>query len=277
MTESQKPSIAVFGGTGHMGEHDNGNSKVASLEHAGAIVVTYTDQQLVKALSGIDTVVVALSSKGHHTKDMLLEALPRTNVSLYIPSEFGVDHEVHDFSAGLWNSKKEHSAKVKTVMPKLKICRVYCGLFTEDTFIVPYLGLQASSGKFEAVGSADQKISFTSITDLGKAIASLGTMPLDSIPPAIHIASDTISPRAVAELWNASKSTKIVVSEVDLKGFKDAALAADPVNLGACLRFLQGEGKIDHSQLGLGNDNELVNPGQSKWEWTPVEKWVETV
>lgn len=253
------------------------NSKVAVIEKAGAVIRTYTDSTLLDSLHGVDILVCALNLSGHHTKDALLEVLPKTKISLYIPSEFGVDHSIHDFKHPLWDSKKEHAITAQKARAEIKVCRVYCGLFLEDSLTVPYLGLQTSSGKFEAIGSADQKISFTSIVDNGKVIASLGTLPIGDVPDEVRVASDTISPKAVAELWNAKKENKIVVSQVDLKEFKEKTLGAETVGAGACLRFLQGEGKIDHSEAGLGNHNELVNPGESKWKWSKVAGWMDTV
>lgn len=295
-----KPTIAVLGGTGHTGQHimnalisstfrssysqvilltrqDAINSKVAELEKAGAVIRTYTEFTLLNSLHDVDILVCALNTSGHHTKDALLEILSKTNISLYIPSEFGVDHSIHDFKHPLWDSKKAHSTGAQKAKREMKVCRVYSGLFLEDSLTVPYLGLQTSSGKFEAIGSADQKISFTSIVDNGKVIASLGTLPIDEVPDEVRVASDTISPKAVAELWNAKKDKKIAVSEVDLKAFKETSLNAETVSAAACLRLLQGEGKIDHGAAGLGNHNELVNPGESKWKWTKVAEWVDTV
>lgn len=253
------------------------NSKVADLEKAGAVIRTYTDSTLLNSLHDVNILVCALNLSGHHTKDALLEVLSKTKISLYIPSEFGVDHSIHDFKHPLWDSKKEHAITAQKARPGIKVCRVYCGLFLEDSLTVPYLGLQTSSGKFEAIGSADQKISFTSIVDNGKVIASLGTLTIGDVPDEVRVASDTISPKAVAELWNAKKENKIVVSQVDLKEFKEKTLGAETVGAGACLRLLQGEGKIDHSEAGLGNHNELVNPGESKWKWSKVAGWVDTV
>ena len=36
-----------------------------------------------------------------------------------------------------------------------------------------------------------------------------------------------------------------------------------------------GEGKIKHTIDGLGNDDELVNPGQSLWTWRTMRQYAE--
>lgn len=41
--------------------------------------------------------VIRLASKGHHYKLKLVEALPKSSVKLYFPSEFGVDHYKNTF------------------------------------------------------------------------------------------------------------------------------------------------------------------------------------
>ena len=35
--------------------------------------------------------------------------------------------------------------------------------------------------------------------------------------------------------------------------------------------FLMGDGGITHTPTFLGNDNDLVNPGQQLWKWRTVE------
>jgi hypothetical protein len=64
----------------------------------------------------------------------LLQALPETDICLYIPSEFVVDHTIHDFLHPEWDAKKHHFAIAQEVLPKsTKVVRVFIGLFLEDS------------------------------------------------------------------------------------------------------------------------------------------------
>ena len=57
------------------------------------------------------------------------------------------------------------------------------------------------------------------------------------------------------------------VTEIELQKYKDettAELSWDPA---AYLRFLMGENCINHTSNGLGNVNDLVNPGEKLWVW----------
>jgi hypothetical protein len=76
----------------------------------------------------------SIGSQGHAFKEALLQALPETDICLYIPSEFGVDHTIHDFLHPEWDAKKHHFAIAQEVLPKsTKVVRVFIGLFLEDS------------------------------------------------------------------------------------------------------------------------------------------------
>lgn len=74
----------------------------------------------------------------------------------------------------------------------------------------------------------------------------------------------------MSELRNEKKENDIDVNEVDMKEFNGKTWGAENVDAGACLRPLQGEGKINHSTAGCGNHCKLVKSGESKWKWCQV-------
>jgi hypothetical protein len=74
----------------------------------------------------------------------------------------------------------------------------------------------------------------------------------------------------------AAGAGNIEVTEIPLDEYKKektAKLSSDPADY---LRFLAGEDKIDHTDAGLGDDNELVNPQQLLWEWTTLTDLAES-
>ncbi len=203
-------------------------------------------------------------------KDAIAEALPGTSVKVYFPSEFGVDHTVHDFPHVEWDYKKKHAARATELCPGVKVCRIYPGLFLESS-IGPWFGFDTKNGKYEAIGSQDKKIGFIGMDDLGMVTAAVASLPKDKIPNEVHVAGDNRSTKEIAKVMMDAGAGSIEVVEVDLDKYKKETLEAGPKNPAVCLRFLMGEGNIDHTSAGLGNDNELVNPGEQKWKWKKME------
>lgn len=282
--------VAIAGATGHLGKHvvsaflssplkndfseiiilsrHGGNSKefLSPVTNVKVTTRTYTEEHLHEALEGVDILVNTIGASGHAFKEKLLRALPNTNVQVYLPSEFGVDHYVHDFPHLEWDQKKRHVELARELIPHKKVCRVFCGLFLEDS-IGPWFGLDTKHSRYESVGSAKTPISFTSLGDVGKTVASLCTLAPNLIPDRVHVAGDTRSISEVADIMGAAGAGKVDVEEIDLNKYKQettAKLSKDPA---AFLRFLMGEGNIRHTPDGLGNDNDLVNRDEQLWKW----------
>ncbi|KAF7114703.1 hypothetical protein CNMCM5793_009654 [Aspergillus hiratsukae] len=230
----------------------------------------YDEDNLPAALEDVDVLVNTIGASGHAFKEKLLRALPSTGVQVYFPSEFGVDHYVHDFPHGEWDQKKRHFELARELIPLVKVCRVFCGLFLEDS-IGPWFGFDTARGKYESVGSAKSLVSFTGLEDVGRAVASLAAMPLMSIPDVVHIAGDTRSIEEIARVMEGAGAGSIEVTEVDLVKYKEETtrkVSNDPARY---LRFLMGENKINNTPSGLGSDNELVNRQETTWRWKTME------
>lgn len=288
------PTVAILGATGHLGSHITSAllspstrplfSQVILLsrhqpsspqlsqwqDSASATLRTYSETNLAAYLAGVDVLINAIGPSGHDFKDRLLRALPDSPVKLYIPSEFGVDHYVHDFPHPEWDRKKAHFALARRLVPDVKICRVFIGLFLEDS-VGPWFGFDTKRGRYESVGPKGTPVSFTALGDVGRAVARLAGLKPEDVPEEVHIAGDTVSMGGVAEVMGEAGAGKIVVTEVDFGAFKKKTVeeggTEDPSQY---LRFLMGEGKIDHSDGGIGNDNELVNPEEKYWRWRTV-------
>lgn len=161
------------------------------------------------------------------------------------------------------------------------MCRVFNGLFLDDS-IGPWFGFDTAHGKYEAVGSADAVVSFTSLADTAKAVARLASMPKDVVPDMVYLAGVSKSVREIAAIMETEQQQqqtagggeggagRIQVTKVPLRPFKEKTLTANVRDPAQILRFLMGEGKINHTANGFGNANELVNPEEKYWKWKTV-------
>ncbi|KAF5639737.1 isoflavone reductase family [Fusarium tjaetaba] len=240
--------------------------KAENLIKRGASLRLYTEDSLEEALAGVDVLINTVGPSGHHFKESLLRSIPASGVKLYFPCEFGVDHYVHDFQHEEWDAKKAHFQLASELIPDRSICRVYAGLFLEDS-IGPWFGFDTKSGKYEAVGDPGQKTSYTSMYDVGKALAILASQPVGTIPPEVHLSGDSKSMAEIAEIMEANGAGRIQVTSVPLESYKASVLAKPSPTPERYLRFLMGEGKIHHSTDGIGNQNDLVQVtgGLSTW------------
>ncbi|PYH93653.1 isoflavone reductase family protein [Aspergillus ellipticus CBS 707.79] len=289
---ASRPVVAIAGATGHLGKHvasaflssplSSRFSEIILLSRQGSppesagpdtkvklTVRKYDEENLIDALQGVQVLVNTVGASGHAFKEKLLRALPQTDVQVYFPSEFGVDHYIHDFPHLEWDQKKKHVALAEQLVPGIKVCRVFCGLFLEDS-IGPWFGFDTKNGRYESVGSPQTPASFTSLGDVGKAVASLAALPKEQIPNAVHIAGDTRSIAEIASIMEGEGAGRVEVTEIELPKYKEettAMVSKDPARF---LRFLVGENKINHTREGLGNDNELVNPKQQLWKWADL-------
>ncbi|KAJ5733948.1 hypothetical protein N7493_002734 [Penicillium malachiteum] len=286
MASSIRPVVGIAGATGHLGQHvtsaflsplfrdqfsevillSRKESSTSASENKKYTTRKYDETNLKDALQGVDILVDTIGHSGHTFKANLARALPHTNVRIYFPSEFGVDHYVHDFPHLEWDQKKKNLALAQELNPSIKICRVFCGLFLEDS-IGPWFGFNTKNGKYESVGSSHSPISFTDLGDVGRTVASLAALPDTQIPDTVHIAGDTRSFTEIADIMQAAGADAIQVEEIPLQKHKEEHISTtswDPANY---LRFLIGENKINHTIDAMGNNNDLVNPGEQRWNW----------
>ncbi|KAA8642008.1 hypothetical protein EYZ11_003969 [Aspergillus tanneri] len=285
-----KPVVAIAGATGHLGKHVASAFLSPPLcSHFSEIILLsrqdtlspqvpdsrcevklttrkYDENNLAAALEDVQILVNTVGASGHEFKEKLLRALPETEVEVYFPSEFGVDHYIHDFPHLEWDQKTKHFNLARQLTPKVKVCRVFSGLFLEDS-IGPWFGFDTKNGKYESVGSPHTPISFTSLDDVGRSVAALCALPKEKIPDVAHLAGDTQSISEIAGIMKDAGAGQIDVTEISLQKYKDATTAQTSWYPASYLRFLMGENRINHTSTGLGNVNELVNADQKLWKW----------
>ncbi|KAK6341639.1 hypothetical protein TWF696_008708 [Orbilia brochopaga] len=296
---SSLPVIAIAGGTGTLGKEvvsalldpqlrskyqeliiltrSTDAEQLAEWGKQGATVRKYgaeDDQSIADALSGVDILINTIASRDDGFKSKLAAAIasPTSSVKLYLPSEFGVDHYLHDFQHPEWDKKKAHF-EAAARRKDLKICRVFPGLFLEHS-IGPWYGLDPKTGKYEVIGTGTNPVSFTSIPDIGKAVASaVANISITDFPQNLYLSGDSATLKEIADMLAASGAAPAVeISSLDLEEFKAKTIATPDLDPASYLRFLMAEGKIDNRD---GNDNELVNPGEELWKWKTVEDQIE--
>ncbi|GLA36228.1 hypothetical protein AnigIFM63309_002146 [Aspergillus niger] len=317
-TTTTLPVVAIAGATGHLGKHvvsaflasnlRNRFSEVILLSrqdshqhpptglptpsnstHPKLTIRKYTEDDptsITRALHGASILINTVGPSGHSFKEKLLHAIPQTSIQLYFPSEFGVNHYVHDFPHLEWDAKKKHMALAEQLLTqgpkKVKICRVFCGLFLEDS-IGPWFGFDTKRGRYESVGSSRVPVSFTSLGDVGRSVAALASLRVDEVPEVVHVAGDSRSVVEIAEVMGGAGGGgedgkgEIEVVEVGLEEYKRDVTTGkkDSWDPAPYLRFLMGEGKIMHTRDGLGDDDELVNPGERLWKWETLRDLAE--
>ncbi|KIY00745.1 uncharacterized protein Z520_03410 [Fonsecaea multimorphosa CBS 102226] len=244
------------------------------------------ENDLVMALDGVDVLINAISTSGARLRDKIASALPRTGVKLYFPSEFGVDHRLHDFRVPEWDGKKRHYEHTKKVVlgessssssSDMRVCRIFNGLFLHSG-IGPWYGFHTAKDVYQAVGSVDQVISYTDISDIARVLCRLAEMAMreggsQNVPEELRIAGTHASFRQIARMMmTAAGAGDIELKSVDLDTFRERALQRQYEDRGpiVCLRFIMGDGRADYRPIdegGLGNDNHVVNPDQKYFRW----------
>ena len=305
------PTVAIAGPTGKLGEgivaaftsplfHDRFANIILLSRHADLSVPGCTTRPISndistikESLKDVDVVVNALSTSAYDTKRTLVKAISETaSVQLYFPSEFGVDHQLPgpagqrgtdpNFAHGEWAKKKVLRNETEKLFADagrhdIKMCHVYCSLMLEIS-LGPWFGLSVKNKRFEAAGSVDEKVSWTSIPDIGRGVAALSLLPLDRVPNDVRISGDAQSIREIAQILDevAADGQTISVENVDVEEKRKSAQekegGADPASF---ILLSMGTGKLDFSSTGLGNDNELINPGERSWKWKTIHDYAE--
>ncbi|KAH9203551.1 isoflavone reductase family protein [Leptodontidium sp. 2 PMI_412] len=290
-------NIAVAGGTGRVGRNivesllspefrssfgevvlltrERGPTAI-ELEKKGATIRLYNEENMASSLEGVDVLVNALASKGHHYKLKIIEALPTSSVKLYFPSEFGVDHYGHMFPQEMWDTKKDMYRAVQKAAPNTKVCLVFIGLFLELSF-GPWFGFDTKNARYTCVGSATTPASYTSMADTGKIVAALASLPYGKVPEFARFGGDTISCAEIAKVMKDNGGPEIQIEELDLGEFKKRVLEENGLMPAEHIRFVMGEGGIDHRVEGMGSDVDLVNEGEKRWKWKRVGNYAAEV
>jgi len=165
----------------------------------------------------------------------------------------------------------------------------------------PHGGFQAFHGFFPerqtwyVPGDGNTPLTITSKTDIARSIAELIKMSLDTpekVPPRIRLAGTNRTPKEIVNIFNRAAQGKthiklVTLSDEESKTFMNKDNMKPPPNTPKnfdmnliydvatrVFRMAASGGNLDFSKR---NDNELVNPGESKWKWKTIEEYAEQV
>ncbi|KIJ52425.1 hypothetical protein M422DRAFT_222953 [Sphaerobolus stellatus SS14] len=229
---------------------------------------------------GVNVLVNALGTWDHDAKENLLKVvlgLITDNLLLYIPSEFGVDYRFNDFTHVMWDSKREHIAKVRDAgKGKVKVVAIYAAIFLEQG-IVPWYGFNMEQKQITVFGSPDTQFSFTSTSDIAKSVAQIALQALSNpseFPDDVRIAGSTASWKHIREVFakESGEDISLSVGQSDLQSFRKE-LDEKYQGKGPAIdyiRLLMAQGKLDFSK---DNYNERLNPAENLWKWKTLEEY----
>jgi hypothetical protein len=165
----------------------------------------------------------------------------------------------------------------------------------------PHGGFQAFHGFFPdreswyIPGDGNKPLTITSKTDIGRSVVELIKMALttpEQVPSRIRLAGTNKTPKEIVQIFNdaakgATNIKLILLSDEESKTFMNKDNMKPPPGLPKdfdlnliydvatrVFRMSGSGGNLDFSQ---SNDNELVNPGESKWKWKTIEEYAEEV
>jgi hypothetical protein len=160
---------------------------------------------------------------------------------------------------------------------------------------MPAHGFMSKEQIWYMPGTGDTPVTFTSKKDIALSVIEVIKLALSnpsSLPEYVRIAGTNHSPREIVEIFNTAAKGKSHITlkllsdqEADnlMKQLKWEAPPGqqtdfDPEYMNEVgsrvFRMSGGTGNLDFSKR---NDNELVNPGQSKWKWKTMEEYAQEV
>jgi hypothetical protein len=166
----------------------------------------------------------------------------------------------------------------------MKVCAVYCGLFMEDRYphlmirrskesFGPWFGMNTKKAVWESIGSRDKRFAVTSLTDVGKAVASLARLQPDQIPGHVRIVGSNVSFKEASDIMTRISGDAVELKDIELDSFKKETTQKPEGDPASFIRFIIGEGKLDFTE----NQNEIANPGEREFKWTTVQDYANEV
>ncbi|SGZ48812.1 CIC11C00000000103 [Sungouiella intermedia] len=250
-------------------------SKYTSDEHVKYITGDYLSGKdaLVKELNGVDAIVELL-----HPDPALFAAVEaivgEVKPKVFIPSQFGVELEkAREVFPGFLALKSDHSDNVRK--SGIKVVDIYTSFFAQGRWlyeVVGHVGGDLETKTVTYFGSPDTKVAFSSLTDIGRSIASLITKPASELPDKVRIQSGEVSLGEIIKRYEETHDIKFTEKVVPL----DEALANakevwakgfDPSKFLYYLQVISASG-VDKGASFSQNQDELVNPGGSLWTWS---------
>jgi len=141
-------------------------------------------------------------------KDTLLEAVAKSGVKVYIPSEFGTNHEITNYADNATFAPKAHHFH-DAVAKIPKVVGIYTSLMMEQTFI-KWLGFDNDKEVWEIVGKGDVPVSITSRDDVGRFTVEAAIMAFqepDKVPQKCQIHTVTMTLQQYANVLDKYSET----------------------------------------------------------------------
>ncbi|GAA5995254.1 uncharacterized protein JCM10292_005059 [Rhodotorula paludigena] len=244
--------------------------------------IHYSDtSSLDAALAGVDVLVSAMGAQSspegtyESNKHLLLDAAVRAGVRIYVPSEWGTDHNGANQDAvqsPMFANKQAHHAEAQ--QRGLQVLAVYNALILEISFS-DWLGISTGASSTEwTVPRPEHPVAFTSLRDLGpftlSAVLQTWHAPSSSaapIPSRLRIYSDLLTLDKAADLWEEIAGGTVKRNYVDSDGLKkryqEVKPTLPPGMLGPAIPLMISLGGFDYSQ---DSANSLLNTGEYAFE-----------
>lgn len=254
-------------------------SKYTSNDKVKYITGDYVNGQdaLIKELSGVD-VVIELVSPSPPVLAGIEAIVKAVKPKIFIPTQFGCELEgANKVLPGFLAIKSEHSDRVRA-FGGIKVVDIYNSLFAQGAWlyeIVGHVGADPETKTVTYFGPHDTKLAFTSLDDVGRAVASVASVASklpSELPDKVRIQSGEVTAEEIVKRYEQTHDIKFEVKDVPLE---EALAEADKVwaegfNPAKFLYYLHvlaasGRGKGVSFEL---NERELVNPGESLWTWS---------
>ncbi|CAH6718237.1 hypothetical protein CLIB1444_01S02212 [[Candida] jaroonii] len=281
-------SIAIFGSGGQVGPSiiKAVSGPIFSSKFSSIKVITSQDRSadstdkvtyiksdldisLADELKSTDVIVSVLPAKEEVLSKLepIIEAI---KPKFYIPSEFGceIPKIPSDVLSPILTAKVDHNARVEA--KGIKVVKISTSFFRiPPVFLYAFtdtIGISQKDAVVKVVGDYDSKyVDFSTADDIGNAVASIASTEPSKVLDTYRIRSGRISLKEVVAKIEAEQGKKYEIKQVELEDEK-AELQKNLFNFPQALfvYFSLGE---DKGIVFSGDENELINPGQSLWKY----------
>jgi len=236
------------------------------------------EEDVKKAYEGIDAVVSCVGRGAILTQIPLIKWASESGVARFFPSEYGTDIEHNAASV----NEKPHQLKLKVRAFAKEIQNVKFTYLVTGPYSDMYL---MNSGKDEMgtwdvkgkravlLGTGDEKVAFTTMTDVGKLVVAALQHPDESANKILIVNSFTATPNQILAEFEKQTGSNWDVSYVSLDKLKETEKdwweAGQPWATGATLRRIWTEGGTLYPR---DRDNGVIgNPPMEDLEWQVAE------
>ncbi|KAH8817426.1 isoflavone reductase family protein [Xylogone sp. PMI_703] len=269
-TQSHFDKIGIFTSPGTV---EKKPTQIQSLKDQSIEVIVgdvNIEQDVKKAYQGYDTVISAVGRNVIASQIELIRWAEETpSINYFYPSEYGTDIEYGPQSA----TEKPHQFKlkvrayIKSSVKRLKYTYVVTGPYA-DLYIGKIDNEKAKrTGNFDVkareailLGTGDEKVSLTTMADVGKFVVGALRHPEQSANKALKVNSFTTTPKEILREFEKQTGSTWKVSFTPLDELKkleqEAWASGDPAATVYTLRRIWTEGgtlydKIDNEAIGV--------------------------